>query len=320
MYHRYFRFAEEPFDVTPDPQFFFASAQHTEAAASLYYSVIQRRGFAALIAAPGLGKTSVVVSLLPRLRERAEVVFLVHPKLDADALLESVLQGLGINPDTERSKRSQQLAEYLFELDRRNRSCVVILDEAQNLSFEALESVRMLSNYELPGRKLVQFILVGQPALGALLTRPECEQIRQRINIVARLQPLTPEYVAAYIETRIRKAGGSGNPFTPEAIRTIAALSGGVPRVVNTLCFNALGLAFADRSRVVTELHVSDAWADLRLEAPDLAETVTAAASASEFVTPPQGRTGFFEKLGEFAARNWRSVSRALGLQAQRSN
>jgi len=320
VYHRYFGLPEEPFGVTPDPRFFLTNGQHAEATASLLYSVNQRRGFAALIAGPGLGKTSLIVSLLPRLRVCSDVVFLVHPKLDADALLESVLQGLMIDPETEQAKRSRQFADYLLELDRSDRSCVVILDEAQNLSFEALESVRMLSNYEMPGRKLVQFILVGQPALGALLTRPECEQIRQRINIVARLEPLNPECVAAYIQARIRIAGGSGNPFTKDAIEALAANSGGVPRLVNTLCFNALGLAFADRSKVVTSLHVAEAWADLRLEAVDLAQVVTAVSRPEDSVSPPPGGAGFFDKLGEVTVRNWRSMSRALGLQAQRSN
>jgi general secretion pathway protein A len=306
VYHRFFNLSEEPFGVTPDPRFFFASSEHTEAAACLYYSVIQRRGFAALIAAPGLGKTSVVVSLLPRLRERADVVFLVHPQLDGEALVESVLQGLGIGPHKEPAKRAQQLAEHLLDLDRRDRSCVVVLDEAQNLSFEALESVRMLSNYEMPGRKLVQFILVGQPALGVLLLRPECEQIRQRINIIARLQPLTAEYVSAYIQARMKRAGGAGNPFTADAVKAITAASGGVPRIVNTLCFNALSLAFAENSTVVTESHVVESLADLRLEIPAAADIPAFTASR-----PPE----------VFSASQARSrVTRAVRLQTQRSN
>jgi general secretion pathway protein A len=318
VYHCFFKLSEEPFGVTPDPRFFFASSQHTEAAASIYYSVVQRRGFAALIAAPGLGKTSIIVSLLPRVRERADVVLLVHPQLDGEALVESVLQGLGISPHTEPAKRAQQVADHLIELDRRGRSCVIILDEAQNLSFEALESVRMLSNYEMPGRKLVQFILVGQPALGTLLLRAECEQIRQRINIIARLQPLTAEYVAAYIQARIKTAGGTRNPFTGDAVAAIAAASGGIPRIVNTLCFNALTLAFADSSTVVNKSHVAEVIADLRLEIPVAAKKL--AFTPAEALPPFQLHYGFLDKVGVHAARNWRSFTRALGIQPQRSN
>jgi type II secretory pathway predicted ATPase ExeA len=270
MYHSFFQLGTEPFGVSPDPRFFFAGAQHVEAAASLWYAISERRGFAALIAPPGLGKTTVIVSLLERLRPVADVVFLVHPKLDSDTLLESVLGGLGVSPDTDPAKRTRQLAARLTEADNRNRTCVVILDEAQNLGMEALETVRMLSNFEAPGRKLIQFIFAGQPALAKLLSGPECEQIRQRINIVARLQPLQPSDVGAYIEHRLRVAGAPCNPFTDGAVRRIAAASKGVPRIVNTLCFAALTLAFAASSRTVSEADVAEAVSDLELETRDL--------------------------------------------------
>jgi general secretion pathway protein A len=268
MYQRFFHLTCEPFGVTPDPRFFYMSTWHVEAAASLYYAITERRGFAALIAPPGLGKTSVIVSLLDRLREQADVVFIVHPRLDGEALLESVLSGLGVNPDSDSCRRARQLAEHLAELDRRGRTCVVILDEAQNLSTDALETVRMLSNFEVPGRKLIQFLFVGQPALATLLKRPECEQIRQRINVVARLEPLAASDVAGYIEHRLKVAGASQNPFTPAAVQAIASASAGVPRVVNTLCFSALTLAFAANTRSVTEAYVAEAVTDLSLDAP----------------------------------------------------
>jgi general secretion pathway protein A len=274
MYQRFFNLSLEPFGVSPDPRFFYPSAQHVEAAASLYYAIAERRGFAALIARPGLGKTSLVVGLLERLREHADVVFLVHPKLDGQALLESVLTGLGLNPDGDPSKRTRQLAEHLARVDTRGRTCVVILDEAQNLSPEALETVRMLSNFEVPGRKLIQFVFVGQPSLATLLKRPDCEQIRQRINVVARLEPLRPADTQAYITHRLQVAGAVENPFTPGALKAIVAASAGVPRLVNTLCFAALTLAFADSTRRVTESHVSEAVADLSLD--DAADSDTA--------------------------------------------
>lgn len=239
MYQTFFGLKAEPFGVSPDPRFFYSSSQHAEAAASLYYAIAERRGFAALIAAPGLGKTSVLVSLLDRLRERADVVFLVHPKLDGETLLESVLTSLGVEPDADAAKRTRQLARHLSLADSRGRTCLVIIDEAQNLSADALESVRMLSNFEAPGRKLIQFVFAGQPALATLLKRPECEQIRQRISLVARLGPLSPTDIESYIHHRLRVAGATENPFTPAAIEAIAEASSGIPRMINTLCFSS---------------------------------------------------------------------------------
>jgi general secretion pathway protein A len=276
MYQRFFGLNADPFGVSPDPRFFYASSQHVEASAALYYAIAERRGFAALIAPPGLGKTSVVVNLLGRLRDHADVVFLVHPKLDGDTLLESVLNGLGVDPDGDPARRTRQLATHLSALDSSGRTCVVILDEAQNLGVEALETVRMLSNFEVPGRKLIQFIFVGQASLAALLKRPECEQVRQRINVIARLEPLRSTDTAAYIAHRLRVAGAEQSPFTPAAVRAISAASAGVPRIINTLCFTALTLAFGAGAPRVTEGLIDEAAADLSLE------TVVPAASASQ--------------------------------------
>jgi general secretion pathway protein A len=287
MYQRFFSLNSDPFGVSPDPRFFYASAQHVEAAASLYYAIAERRGFAALIAPPGLGKTTVIVNLLERLNRHADVVFLVHPKLDGDTLLESVLNGLGVSPDGDPAKRTRQLAAHLSLLDSRGRTCVVILDEAQNLSAEALETVRMLSNFEVPGRKLIQFIFVGQPALAALLKQPECEQIRQRINIIARLAPLRPAEIDAYIGYRLRIAGAAQSPFTPSAVRAVAAASAGVPRIVNTLCFTALTLAFGAGIPRVTEALIDEAVADLSLETPVSAEAAPEAPRVSARALAP---------------------------------
>jgi general secretion pathway protein A len=265
LYHQHFGFSEEPFGVSPDPRFLFSTAQHAEAAASIHFAIMNRRGFVALIAPPGLGKTSVISSLLERLQLEADVVLLVHPELGGTALIESVLIGLGIDPSQDHALRMRQLADHLHTLDLRRRTCVVILDEAQNLSAAALESVRMLSNFERPGSKLIQFVLVGQPALTDLLSQPNCEQIRQRIGMIARLRPLTSEEVGAYIEHRVSVASSRQQPFTENAVRTIATASGGVPRIVNALCFNALTVAFAQDHKTVTEADAAEAVADFSL-------------------------------------------------------
>ena len=189
-YSPYFNFREEPFGVSPDDRFFFASSQHAEASASLYYAISQRRGFAVLIGAPGLGKTSVLVNLAERIASEARVAFFVHPKFEGGAVLESVLLAMGLEPETDAVRRHRQLYAFLLELARQGKTCVVIFDEAQHLDAESLETIRMLSNFETPRQKLIQFILAGQPALADLLRAPECEQILQRVNIVARRRAL----------------------------------------------------------------------------------------------------------------------------------
>ena len=263
MYHRDFGLREEPFGVSPDPRYFFRSSQHVEAVASLYYAITQRRGFAALIAEPGLGKTSVIVSLLEKLNNQAKVAFLVQPCFDGPSALDAVLVSLGIDPQGSMLTRYRQLEIFLRRLEQEGRTCVVILDEAQNLSAEALESVRMLSNFETTSHKLIQCVLVGQPSLATLLCQPDSEQIRQRIGIIARLEPLSAGDVSTYISHRLRVAGAERNPFSTGAMHAVAENSRGVPRMVNSICFNALTLAFATGTTSVTEREIAEVVQDL---------------------------------------------------------
>jgi general secretion pathway protein A len=269
VYERFFHLESDPFGVSPDPRFFFPSAQHVEAAAALQYAVDRRRGFAALVAAPGLGKTTVITTLLERLRGRADIVLLVNPRVDENTLVQSVLAGFGAFPDPDPAKRLEQLATHLSNADRDGRTSVIIFDEAQNLSAQSLETLRMLSNFESPDRKLLQIILVGQPSLAALLKRPECRQIEQRINVVARLMPLGVSEVKDYVRHRWVTAGGAELPFSLEALELIATASEGIPRVVNKLCFAALTVAFADTTREITTGLVEEVIGDLRLEEHD---------------------------------------------------
>ncbi len=265
MYSSYFGFREDPFGVSPDARFFFSSPQHAEAGASLYYAIAQRRGFAVLIAPPGLGKTTVLVNLVESISSQARVAFFVHPRFESGSVLESVLLAMGLDPAPDAVGRHRQLHTFLLNLCREGKTCVVIFDEAQNLTAESLETIRMLSNFETPRQKLVQFILAGQPGLADLLHAPECEQILQRINTVARLAPLSPSEVDAYIAHRLACAGASANPFSRGAVSAIASASRGVPRNINTLCFNALTLAFAVGSRTVKASDVREVVASLSL-------------------------------------------------------
>ncbi len=251
MYWHSFGFAEDAFGVSPDTRFFFASSQHAEASAALYYAVSQRRGFAVLIGAPGLGKTSILVNLAERIAAEARVAFFVHPEFERGAVLQSVLLAMGLEAEPDPVRSHRQLHSFLLQLHREGKTCVVIFDEAQHLDADSLESIRMLSNFETPRQKLIQFVLAGQPALADLLHSPDCEQILQRMNIVAHLDPLNAKQVEQYIAHRVAIAGARRNPFLPDAVRAITAASKGVPRNINTLCFNALNLALAEgKSRV----------------------------------------------------------------------
>jgi general secretion pathway protein A len=265
MYSAFFGFREDPFGVSPDARFFFPSNQHAEAIASLKYAILERRGFATLIGSPGLGKTSILAALSEQLADVARVAFIVDPAFGFRNMLESVLFAIGLDPEPDPVRRMRQLQELLFDLNRAGRTCVIIIDEAQHLDPTSLESIRMLSNFETPTRKLIQFILAGQPGLADLLNHRECEQIRQRVNVAAKLRRLTCAETEEYIAHRLTAAGTSSNPFTSGALRAIAAAAGGVPRIINTMCFNALSLAFAYERHAVTEAHVGEIIDDLKI-------------------------------------------------------
>jgi general secretion pathway protein A len=213
MYAPFFTFREDPFGVSPDSQYFFPSKQYAEASATLYYAIAQRRGFAVLIAPPGLGKTSTLVHFAERIKQEARVAFFVHPHLVDGCVLDSVLLAMGLEPAADAVGRHRQLHAFLLDLERQGKTCVVIFDEAQNLTLESLETICMLSNFETPRHKLIQFVLAGQTELTNLLSAPQCEQVRQPINLVARLQPLSPAQVRVYVTHRLNAAGAPSNPF-----------------------------------------------------------------------------------------------------------
>jgi general secretion pathway protein A len=267
MYCKHFGFRMDPFSVSPDPRFFYETEQHREAVATLYYAMLQRRGFALLVGRPGLGKTSVLRQLALLLDGMAEVAFLPQPYFDHENLLEAVLSSLGIEAKRTAAQNCDLFNQHLLKIRGTGKTCVVILDEAQNLTSKTLEAVRMLSNFETSAQKLVQIVLGGQPRLAEKLQRSSSEQIRQRINLVSRLHPLASYQVYDYIAHRLKIAGGSLHLFAPAALSAIAAGSGGVPRNVNTICFNALSLVYALDGTTVGYAEVAEAIRDLDLTA-----------------------------------------------------
>ena len=254
MYHGHFGLLDEPFGVSPDDRFFLETEQHREALATLYYGMNQRRGFALLVGQAGLGKTSVLVQLLKRLEGEAETAYLPHPYFDSSTVLESILTSLGLDITPSLAQNHRLFYQFLMTTQRAGKTCVVVVDEAQNLNRDTLEAIRMLSNFETPAGKLVQFVMSGQPPLVETLRRPDCEQLRQRMNVIARLKPLDRRGVREYMEHRLKVAGASLDLFSEKALDAVASGSAGVPRNVNTICFNSLTLAYA--------LHLSQVGCD----------------------------------------------------------
>jgi type II secretory pathway predicted ATPase ExeA len=267
MYHAHFGLQEEPFGVTPDRRFFYQTPQHSEAVATLFYAIQQRRGFALLIGGAGLGKTSVLFTLVQMLKGTAQIAYLANPYYDRATVLDSILASLGLEPAASPAANHRLFYQYLLKTHGAGETVVVVFDEAQGLDRDTLEAIRMLSNFEAPDGKLVQIILAGQPRLADTLQSPDCEQIRQRLNAIARLTPLTRGEVRDYIAHRLEAAGGSTALFSPAAVESIASASGGVPRNVNTICFSCLTLAYAvDKPQVAPE-HVAEVLGDFALPA-----------------------------------------------------
>src|ERR1035437_2937848 len=289
MYHSHFSLREEPFGVTPDRRFFFRTGQHHEAIATLFYAIQQRRGFALLVGRAGLGKTTVLFTLVQLLKGQAQIAFLANPYYDRATVLDSILASLGLEPAPSLAANHKLFYQYLLKTHSAGKTVVVIFDEAQDLSRDTLEAIRMLSNFEAPDGKL--------------------EQIGQRCNAIARLEPLTGREVQDYMAHRLQTAGRSTALFTPGAIGAIASASAGVPRNVNTICFNSLTLAYAlDKHHVGTE-EVAEVLRDLALPIAGsegavteprpsgsvLAYCVTAASPQSALVVDPVlvGQAGY---------------------------
>jgi general secretion pathway protein A len=264
----YYQLAEQPFGVTPDSRFLYLGPKHREALASLVYGTESNRGFLALIAKPGMGKTSLLYHYLSYLRDKARTAFVFRTDCDSREFIRHVLLDLGIDvKGMDLPAMHDSLNRLLTEEMRAGRRFVLVIDEAQNLDESVLESVRLLSNFETPWMKLMQIVLAGQPQLAERLARPSMAQLRQRVSMVIRIEPLTHEEVNAYIDHRLYIAGGENNPiFTPGARKLIAEHSEGIPRNINNLCFNAMSLGCALKRKTIDRDIINDVIADLDLE------------------------------------------------------
>ena len=262
----YYKLKEQPFGVTPDSRYLFLTPTQKEALSSVIYGIESGCGFVALIARPGLGKTTLLFQTLDILRERARLVFLFQTISTPVDLLRALLSGLGA-PDMRASLVEMQirLKNLLAEHYSAGKRVVLVIDEAQNLDDSVLELVRMLSNFETASDKLIQIVLAGQPQLAENIGSPELVQLRQRVSIFARLNPLTAEETALYVAHRLRVAGyASEMPlFTKDALALIAQASEGIPRNINNLCFNALSLGAALEYKPIDREIIRQVMADL---------------------------------------------------------
>ncbi len=267
MYKPFFHLESDPFTINPDPRFLFMMPQTLEALASLQYGIGSRKGFMVLTGEVGTGKTTLLRHTLNALhRTRIHSSFIFNPRLNTLEFLEFVLSDFGLTPAT-RTKAGMliELNRWLIERFRQREVCVIVVDEAQNLSAEMLEEIRLLTNLETSSEKLLQIILSGQPELEARLRRPDLRQLRQRISLWCRTQPLSLEQTQAYIAARLQIAGTAAAIFQPEAVRLIFEASGGIPRIINLICETCLVFAYVDQSPQVLPSHVSLVIEDLKL-------------------------------------------------------
>ncbi len=264
MYNDFYGFQEAPFNITPDPRFLFFSDRHREAYHHLLFGIRERKGFIQITGEVGAGKTTVCRALLEELGPRYRTALILNPCLSGDELLRAVLIELGLKPARGRVECLQRLNEYLLQQLAEGNDVVLIIDEAQDLGFELLEQVRLLSNLETDQRKLLQIVLIGQPELRDKLDERRLRQLRQRITVRYHLAPLSRGETEHYIRHRLQVAGANGRPtFNRWALGAIHRYSGGVPRLINAVCDKALLCGYVDGEDSLGWRHVRRAIREL---------------------------------------------------------
>ena len=290
MFLDFYRLKEQPFGVTPDPAYLYSSRTHAETLASLSLGIKENRGFLALIAEPGMGKTTLLYRLMEELRDSSRAVLVSQTQCNSREFVEYILHDLGLNPQgMSFAGMHGKLNEILFEELLAGKRFVLVVDEAQNLEDSVLETIRMLSNFETHNTKLLQIVLAGQPRLASLLAQPRLSQLRQRIAVLGHLQPFVAQETGRYINHRLKIAGYAGDPlfeplFSPNAVSLIAQRSQGIPRNINNLSYNSMLLACSRGLPTVTAPIVQEAAnrLDVRLLALEPAAYVDSMADAEQ--------------------------------------
>jgi general secretion pathway protein A len=270
MYREFYGFKRNPFEITPDPKFYFATPLHNEALASLVYGVRERKGFVVTTGEVGTGKSLLVHCFLQWLT-RLSIPFshMFNTRLSALEFLQYFISDLGMPVINNKAGILIRLNQYLIEQYRRGSTTVLVVDEGQLLDWEVLEEIRLLTNLETVDQKLLQIILVGQPELEQKMDSPALRQLKQRIAFRCRLNPLSREQTRAYIEHRLGVAGANSHAtqlFPEPTMAAIADYSHGIPRLINTLCENALIEGYARQSHLITVEMIAQIAADSRLE------------------------------------------------------
>jgi len=317
MYTSFFGLSEKPFAITPDPRYLYLSERHAEALAHLLYGINESGGFIQLTGEVGTGKTTVVRTLLSRIPHHADVAVILNPRITPVEFLLTICEELGVALETADRHSVKQMVDALnrrlLSAHAEGRRVIVIVDEAQNLSAEVLEQVRLLTNLETATQKLLQIILIGQPELRELLDRTDLRQLAQRITGRYHLKPLSREETLQYVRHRLRVAGASGEIFTPAALREVHRLSSGIPRVINVCCDRALLGAYTREQRKLGPALVRRATGEVygRLFAPrwlrfTVGASVLAVAAAAAFA----GLNHWQRQISELRAA-WRTTAGA---------
>jgi general secretion pathway protein A len=250
VYHEFYGLTEAPFDITPNPRFLFYSAKHREAYNHLLYGIRERKGFVQLTGEVGAGKTTLCRAVLEQLDQHYSTALILNPVMNPDQLMKAIAMDYGLPVNTlDRFEILAVINEFLLRQVERGKDTVLIIDEAQDLTDDLLEQVRLLSNLETDDRKLLQIVLMGQPELRDRLNAYKLRQLRQRITVRYHLRPLDRHEVAHYIRHRLEVSGGNGRPqFTEPALWRVHRYSGGIPRLVNALCDKALLSGFVHQT------------------------------------------------------------------------
>ena len=274
MYTEYYGLVRSPFEMTPDPSFLYLGEAHREGLATLVYAVNSGKGFVMLTGEVGTGKTTLLHALLGQLDSNTNSAFIFNPRLDPMGFFRVLFEELDIGPPCEtKAEYLLALNQYLIDKLAANERVLLIVDEAQNLSTEMLEEIRLLSNLETPTSKLIQIMLVGQPELQDLVDQPELRQLRQRIALRHRLRPFDAAEVVEYVKERLAKAGYTGRGlFNKKALKELYEITAGTPRMINNICDGAMLLGYTRQESTLGPEAIREVAHDLGLFGKDAVE------------------------------------------------
>jgi len=290
MYNEFYGFTKDPFLIVPDPNYLYMSPKHEEALARLAYGLKERQAVMLLTGEVGAGKTTLIRFVVSRLPSAVQAATITNSNLMAEPLLRMILAEFRLPAplSADKSELIKNLQAHLENREMQNRRSLLIIDEAQNLPIDALEEIRMLSNFQVKNHSLIQILLVGQPELRARMRDPRCLQISQRVAVNYHITALNLDETRAYITYRLRRSGGNAELFTPDAMEMVYRLSRGIPRSINLTCDSALIYGFAEEVRIIDSAVVAKAAKQLDLMGLVRMDNAVGAADAA-VPSPGQG-------------------------------